>query len=1129
MKFIRLEILNLASLDREGGEVIDFTEGILGQVNIFSIVGPTGSGKSTILDAICLALYGLTPRYTRRKGERKSSYKVFATGDESSPNDIGEHDARNILTRGRKHGYSKLTFQGPDGLIYRAEWNVTFRVRCYDRPRQSLYRITIKEGVTIEEELPHEKLQEIVGLDFDRFQRTVIIAQGAFAGFLNSKAEERMDLLERIVGTGDKYKLIGEAANNRYRDAQRNLEEINMRIDVAREKILETKDLEELDATIARLEAEAKKRSARLEALVNEIKWYDADDKMIGDIEAREREFSAATDALERMAEVKEQLRLRDATEEGRQTLRTVRKTAQDIAAMEKSLKVHEAQVEAQQTAMNVEQQTLAALSEQSAEAIAESNRMKPLIDKAREMKALVKAAVTTLDNAKSQRDKAKTSVDNASTAVDRNEIAITKGREAVAKAKKEHETHVKSTTDVTLRLGQDVAEAEAKEKALDEQLQKLSLTDLQETLTRATTLKADIDEALRIYSLLTKAKAEEAEHRAEMERLSSEIKTIKGELSNLNVAQEEEGLKALQTTLTLMASEDWVARRQSLTEGEPCPLCGSSSHPYASDCSYTPAVNEISLRIIHMEEELEAHKAKRNELEQKVNKRDGEIVATGKLLNKIQNEKSIQNEKWDTLVKRRPELTLDQEQLETKKLMAKGKTEDAAKAIGDYTAIDEQHKAANKRMNEAVAALNRHKEIAEKRSSELLARVVEENKAVARAEGQSEPLGKSLQEARERLLQAEEELSRVQKTHDEYAASLQITLGGADPDDMDKRLADSKNRADEAVKRSSDKIGQLKALLAREKGLVEQTATMIAELHSQLQQHKDQLRQWMESYDPEERMTEQRLSEIEGLTGDWQQLRETLREREMAVNSAITARNMALSSRAEHAKDKPEMAREELVKEREELRQISDEPLREARMRRQAHDEATKKIQEAAPDLEEIKRNVDDLKKIDAAVGSGGKLLRMIAQCYTLRFLVDKANEEIRKFTQRYELTQVKNSLAIKVIDHNLGGVERDTTSLSGGETFLVSLGLALGLAALSSCNVSSFDNLFIDEGFGSLDGDTLSLVIEALSSQQAVVGKKVCVISHTDIMAERIHTHIRLVRAGARSGSSRIQIETH
>lgn len=70
MKFLQLEILNLASLDKQGGEVINFEEGALGESTIFSIVGPTGSGKSTLLDAICLALYNRAPRYPGRKATR---------------------------------------------------------------------------------------------------------------------------------------------------------------------------------------------------------------------------------------------------------------------------------------------------------------------------------------------------------------------------------------------------------------------------------------------------------------------------------------------------------------------------------------------------------------------------------------------------------------------------------------------------------------------------------------------------------------------------------------------------------------------------------------------------------------------------------------------------------------------------------------------------------------------------------------------------------------------------------------------------------------------------------------------------------------------------------------------------
>jgi DNA repair exonuclease SbcCD ATPase subunit len=173
---------------------------------------------------------------------------------------------------------------------------------------------------------------------------------------------------------------------------------------------------------------------------------------------------------------------------------------------------------------------------------------------------------------------------------------------------------------------------------------------------------------------------------------------------------------------------------------------------------------------------------------------------------------------------------------------------------------------------------------------------------------------------------------------------------------------------------------------------------------------------------------------------------------------------------------------------------------------------------------IQEVEREKIEWEQIFQSIGSDGKILRKIAQCYTLRFLIEHANVEIRKFNNRYELQQVKNSLGIRVIDHDRADDIRDTTSLSGGETFIVSLGLALGLSALSS-NKISFENLFIDEGFGTLDPETLTTVIDSLAMLQSSQGKKVGVISHTDTMSERITTQIRIIKKG-NSGSSRIEI---
>ncbi|MFZ6820365.1 AAA family ATPase [Undibacterium sp. Ji22W] len=146
------------------------------------------------------------------------------------------------------------------------------------------------------------------------------------------------------------------------------------------------------------------------------------------------------------------------------------------------------------------------------------------------------------------------------------------------------------------------------------------------------------------------------------------------------------------------------------------------------------------------------------------------------------------------------------------------------------------------------------------------------------------------------------------------------------------------------------------------------------------------------------------------------------------------------------------------------------------------------------------------------------GKKFRNYAQQYTLDVLIGYANRHLHELARRYRLQRINDSLALMVIDQDMGDEARSVHSLSGGESFLVSLALALGLASLSSKRVR-VESLFIDEGFGSLDADTLRVVMDALDGLQAM-GRKVGVISHVQEMTERIATKVMVVRgAGGKS----------
>ena len=178
---------------------------------------------------------------------------------------------------------------------------------------------------------------------------------------------------------------------------------------------------------------------------------------------------------------------------------------------------------------------------------------------------------------------------------------------------------------------------------------------------------------------------------------------------------------------------------------------------------------------------------------------------------------------------------------------------------------------------------------------------------------------------------------------------------------------------------------------------------------------------------------------------------------------------------------------------------------------------------------LEKNKKDKEELfnqwGKLNSLLGSSnGDKFKKIAQGYTLDILLDYANVHLQSLNKRFTLQKIANSLVLQVVDNDMFGEVRPVHSLSGGEGFLISLALALGLSSLSS-NQMNIESLFIDEGFGSLDMDTLNLAMEALENLQ-MQGRKIGVISHVESMKERITTQIQVVKT-ANGGSSRIKIE--
>ncbi|MFN9080072.1 MAG: SbcC/MukB-like Walker B domain-containing protein, partial [Planctomyces sp.] len=211
----------------------------------------------------------------------------------------------------------------------------------------------------------------------------------------------------------------------------------------------------------------------------------------------------------------------------------------------------------------------------------------------------------------------------------------------------------------------------------------------------------------------------------------------------------------------------------------------------------------------------------------------------------------------------------------------------------------------------------------------------------------------------------------------------------------------------------------------------------------------------------------------------------------------------------------------QQLLQDQESLLRDCDEKLRNAEFLLRQDDELRRIHAAVAKQLEDYEATAGPWLKLNELIGSAdGKKFSLLAQQVTLDLLLQHANLQLRELASRYRLERLDESLNLSVVDQDLGDEPRSVHSLSGGETFLASLALALGLASLTSSRVR-IESLFIDEGFGSLDEETLEVAMNALAHLQSQ-GRRVGIITHVERMKDAIPVQIRIQRTAG--GASRI-----
>lgn len=625
MKILAIRGRNLASL--AGHFEVDFTKPPLDRAGLIAITGPTGAGKTTLLDAMCLALFDRTPRFGNRGG-------VVIGGASDDPSaGLKANDVRGILRHGAVEGWAEVEFRGVDDRRFRARWEVR-RARAKSEGRIQAQRLELLDGVTGRPIVGDRKqdvldaIEQRLGLDFDQFRRSVLLAQGEFAAFLEANGAERAELLERMTGTG-LYRALGKAAWERAKQIERELELLRRERDglfmldeAERERLRERAGT--LDGQRRALEREREQASAALE-------WHrrrEGSQRELAAAQAEQAELEAAHAAL---APVRELLARIDRVAPLRPRVAAVAQLGHELAerAGEREflggeLRLFDEQRGEAREALARDEQRLEQARERrrrighdldrARELDARRGELEPRCARTRvearelaERQAKQQAELDALRAALADHERAEQAarVWLASQAeLTRLADAWSHLRPVLIKQARERERELGLATKIR-ELEPRIA---AREAELGEAKQQLAALKKQRTQAHARVrkLERELDELPPIAELRARARAlertrnrlaelrelfaayqrcvvaigeatrERAEQRLERAHRQAEVERVARAVSQAEAAFEE----ARRTLARLEAVRDLASRRDDLHAGEPCPLCGSLDHP---------------------------------------------------------------------------------------------------------------------------------------------------------------------------------------------------------------------------------------------------------------------------------------------------------------------------------------------------------------------------------------------------------------------------------------------------------------------------------------------------------------------------------------------------------------------
>ncbi len=994
MKILKIRFENINSL--KGVHEIDFSVNPLASAGLFAITGATGTGKTTILDVITLALFDRIPRVD----EKISKGLIERTGL--------------IITRNMNSCFAEVSYQCLKG-IFTSKWSISltrtgtlreYELELYD---SSGALLDLKKT-----EVPPAN-EKNIGLNFDQFIKAIILAQGDFSAFLKAKGDERGKLLEQITGSWI-YRELGKAAFSRNRQFGQELENLLAREKDLRNRLMDNDSFAQLLSELTQRDNSIKSYAARIKTLNDQKKLKEDIRQMASNLavkETREKELASEHDEF---------VRLNGARLEKHRKLMPFSKKLWDWQQQGKNLISNtERQVKIQQDILGSQNRD-AEIRKEVARLTGSSDEVPAALD-AFEKKVL------EIERQKAEKD---TLAETGKKEIVRicGELKMKPDLSNPGKMEAEVRRLISAKDSLIgiLTAGLDPELLESPEAGLKKvrslsefadryKTEKFQLNNLKQRLEKDNN---ELSEALKVIAelpeLIAKAKDEKTKADLILDNLVKERR-----IRELSASLEE--------------------HRKRLTDGEPCPLCGSIHHPYRE---HGPATaDELSGKINAAGEECELCRKTLFSLETRLNQNTEIKERKSKEITDLDKDILKVTEKCNLALSGLP---ADYRSMEPQAILdsLRTLTDDLEKLISESAAKKKLIDLTG-RLGTLLDLTTMADELHQKRqllfngidvrqvTGSLIKRFTENNTTRDRQIEDKKELDERVEKGRKDLTALEEELKNELPGYPEIGKALQDIIKETDYRILTTREETLKN------------------------GLLE-IRTTLKEFRT--------------------RLGEMKLSDTPAQVED--------------INAELETAGKKL--------DEENTLRDVLV------------------TRKGIQTESLKELETVNADIERQKKTSEKWVLLNKYIGdSEGKKFSTFAQQLTLYQLVKLANRRLRMLNDRYQLDipEEDRDDSLSVIDTHMGDLKRSVKSLSGGESFLVSLALALALSDLASRQVD-IKSLFIDEGFGSLDRLTLDMTIDTLEKLQFETSKTIGVISHIEAMQERIATQIRLTRNG-------------